>query len=151
MTSAYMTSATYVAASITHLVSVEVIEGLISTLRMWTGIAVMWIKAVINVAAEVVATVEPRPGSEEYTAVEPFGTVVPIWGAVVWCDVVVAVGANRLCSDIDRDLGGRSARDAQHCGNQSGKGKDFPITHMFLLTLANGNSYAKVCSWGGRG
>jgi len=58
---------------------------------MWTGVSVMWIKAVINVAAEVVGTVEPRAGFDEYTAVEPFGTVVPIWGAVVWGEVVVAV------------------------------------------------------------
>ncbi len=39
----YVTYAAYVAASITHFVSVEVIEGLISTRRMWTLIAVMWI------------------------------------------------------------------------------------------------------------
>jgi hypothetical protein len=102
-------AAACVAASITDLVSVEVIEGLFSTLRMWTDIAVMWIKAVINVALEVVGPMEPRAASDEYTAVEPFGTIVTIWGAVVWCEVVVAVRASRLCSDIDRDLSGRRA------------------------------------------
>jgi len=45
-----------VAASITHLVSVEVIEGLFSTVRMWTNVAVLWIEAVINVAVEVAGT-----------------------------------------------------------------------------------------------
>jgi hypothetical protein len=40
------------AASIPRFVSVETIEGLISTLRMWTNIAVMWIEAVINVGLE---------------------------------------------------------------------------------------------------
>lgn len=112
MSSACYVAAARVAPSITHLVSMEMIEGLISSLRMWTGIAVMWIKAVINVAIEIVGTVEPRARSDEYTAVEPFWTVIPIWGAVVWGDVVVAVRATRLGSDIDRDLGGCRARHA---------------------------------------
>ena len=76
------------AASITHFVSAEMIEGLIATLRMWTSVAVMWIEAVINVAAEVGVAVEPRAGSDEHAPVEPLGPVVPIWGAVVWGEVV---------------------------------------------------------------
>jgi hypothetical protein len=32
-----------------HLVSVEVIEGLVTTFRMRTSVAVMWIEAVISV------------------------------------------------------------------------------------------------------
>jgi hypothetical protein len=49
-----MASAACVAPSITHLVSVEVIEGLISTRRMWTNVAMMWIEVVIHVALEAV-------------------------------------------------------------------------------------------------
>jgi hypothetical protein len=119
----YMASAAKVAASITHLVSVEVIEGLFSTLRMWANIAVMWIEAVINVALELVRAVEPRPGSEEHTAVEPLGTVVPVWGAVVWGDVVVAIRASWLCSDIKGHLSGCGAGDAERSRNQGRKGK----------------------------
>ena len=52
-----------VAAPISHLVSMEVIEGLVSTLRMWTNVAVMWIEAVINVAIELVGSAEPGTGS----------------------------------------------------------------------------------------
>ena len=125
MGSAFMASAFSVAASITHLVSAEVIKGLFSTLRMWTTVAVMWIEPVINVAAEVVGAVEPRAGSDEHAAVKPLGTVVPVWGAVVWGGVVVAIRASGLCSDIDGDLSGCRARDAQQTGNQDGKGKDF--------------------------
>jgi len=120
-----MASAFSVAASITHLVSAEVIKGLFSTLRMWTTVAVMWIEPVINVAAEVMGAVEPRAGSDEPAAVKPLGTVVPIWGAVVWGGVVVAIRASRLCSDIDGDLSRCRARNAQRSGNQDGKGKDF--------------------------
>ena len=98
---ARMASAACVAASITHLVTVEVVEGLISTLWMWTSVAVMWVEAVINLAAEACGAVEPRAGTKEHAAVEPLGSVVPIWGAVVRSDVVVAIRANRLRSDID--------------------------------------------------
>ena len=49
-----------VAEPITHLVSVEVIKSLVSTVRMRTSVAVMRIETVINVALEVVGAVEPR-------------------------------------------------------------------------------------------
>jgi hypothetical protein len=71
------------AAPITHLVSAEVIERLVSTLRMWTGIAVIWIEAVINVALKIVGAVEPRAGSDEQAAAEPLGPVVSVGRAVV--------------------------------------------------------------------
>jgi hypothetical protein len=101
--SAYVASVS-VAAPITHLVSVEVIKGLLSTVRMWTSVAVMWIETVIDVAVEVVSTVEPRAGSDEHAAAEPLGPVVPVWRAAVWGVIVVAIRASRFCSDIDRDL-----------------------------------------------
>jgi hypothetical protein len=88
------------------------IEGLISTRRMWTNVAVMWIEAVINVAVELVGAVEPRASSDEHATVEPLGPVVTIWGAVVWGEVVKAIRANRLWSDIDGDLGRCRPRDA---------------------------------------
>jgi hypothetical protein len=145
MASAFVASAAFVATSITHLVSVEMIEGLLSTFRVWTNVAVMWIKAIINVSVEVVGAVEPRTGTDEHAAGEPLGTVVPVWGAVVWGDVIVAIRASRLCSDIDGDVGGGCrAGDAQHSGNQGGKCKDFQITHKFLLALEKGNPDAKV-------
>jgi hypothetical protein len=42
------------AAPIAHLVSVEVIEGFVSTVRNWTAVAVIWIEAFVHVAIEVV-------------------------------------------------------------------------------------------------
>jgi hypothetical protein len=103
VTSACVTSVC-VAAPITHLVSVEVIKGLVSTFRMWTSVAVMRIETVINVAVEVVGAVEPRADSDEHAAVKPLGPVVPVWRAAVWSVIVVAIRATRFCSDIDRDL-----------------------------------------------
>jgi hypothetical protein len=60
-----------VAAPITHLVSVEVIEGFVSMLRNWAAVAVMWIDAFVHVAIEVVGAMEPRAGSDEDTSAEP--------------------------------------------------------------------------------
>ena len=68
-----MASTAGVAAPIPHLVSVEMIEGLVSAFRMWTSLAVMRIEAVINVAVEVVRTVEPRASSDEDAARKPLG------------------------------------------------------------------------------
>jgi hypothetical protein len=104
----------------------------------------MWIETVINVAAEVVGAVEPRAGSDEHAAVEPLGPVVPVWGAVVWGEIVVAIRANRGCSDIDRDLSWCRARNAQQSGNQDRKGKEFPIAHVFLLTLRKATQVPKL-------
>jgi hypothetical protein len=134
-----------VAASITHLVSVKVLEGLLSMLGMWASVAVMRIEAVINVALEIVGPMEPRAGSDEYASAEPLRSVVSVWRAVVWGEIVVAIRANRFRSDIDRDLSGCRARNAQQSGNpQDRKGKKFPIGHVFLLIPRKSNPGAKV-------
>jgi hypothetical protein len=139
-----MASAACVASPITHLVSVEVIEGLVSTGRSWTNIAVMWIEAVINVALEVVGAVEPRAGSDENAAAEPLGPVVPVWRAVVRGHIVVTIGTNGFCSDVDGDLSGCEARNAQQSRNQGRKNNEFSIGHEFLLTPEKSNPNAKV-------
>jgi hypothetical protein len=100
-----VTSAAGMAAAITHLVTVEMIESFIPMFRMWTSVAVMWIEAIINVAAELVGAVEPGTGSDEHATVEPLRPVVSIGGAVIWGEIVKAIRANWLCSDIDGDLG----------------------------------------------
>jgi hypothetical protein len=120
------------------------IKGLVSTVWMWTSVAVMRIETVINVAVEVVGAVEPRAGSDEYAAAEPLGPVVPVWGAVVWGGIVVAIRANRFCSNIDRDLCMCRARNAQQNQNHGRKGKKFPITHEFLLASEKSNPSARV-------
>ena len=118
-----MASTAGVAAPIPHLVSVEMIEGFVSAFRMWTNVAVMRIEAIINVAVEVVRTVEPRAGSDEHAARKPLWPIVPVRGATVWGVVIVAIRARRLCSDIDGDLPGYRVRNAQRSGKQGRKGK----------------------------
>jgi hypothetical protein len=119
------------------------IEGFVSTLRMRTSVPVMWIEAVVNVAMEVVRAVEPGAGPDEHAAVEPLGPVVPVGRAIVWGEVVVTVRANRLRSNLDRDLRGGKTRNAQQSGSQDRKGEKFPVMHVFLLNK-KGNPGAKV-------
>jgi hypothetical protein len=122
-------SAAYMTAARTHLVSMEVIEGLVSTSRKRTTVAVMWIEVVINVAVEVVGTVEPGSGSDEDSSAEPLWPVVSVWSAAVRGIVEVTIWANRRCSDIDGNLSRRRARDVQQNANQGWKSKEFPMTH----------------------
>jgi hypothetical protein len=102
-------SAHGVTASITHFVSTEVIERSVSVFRTWTSVAVMWIEAVINVAVEVVRTVEPRTGSDEHTAIEPLWPVVSVRSTVIRREVVVAVRAYWFRANVDGDLSGSRA------------------------------------------
>jgi hypothetical protein len=103
----------------------------------------MWIEAVINVALEVVGAVEPRAGSDEHATPESLGPVVPVWGAVVRSEIVVAIRANRFCSD-NSDLSRCRARNAQQSRNQDRKGQEFRIGHEFLVTPEKSNPNAKV-------
>jgi hypothetical protein len=88
--------------------------------------------------------VEPGAGADEHAAAEPLRPVIPVWGASVWREVVVAIRANRRGPDLDGNLGGRRAWDAQQNSNKYEKNKKFLMAHEFLLTLKKGNPNAKV-------
>jgi hypothetical protein len=65
-------------------------------------------------------------------------------GAIVWSEVVVAVRAHRLWSDIDGDRCGCRARNAQQSDNQDRESKTCPIVHVSLLVAKKSNPGAKV-------
>jgi hypothetical protein len=113
-----------VTASVAHFISVEMIKGLLATFRMWTRVAMLRIEAVVNVTMEVVRTVEPRAGSDEYATAEPLGPVVPVRSAVVWRVVVVAIRSRRFGADVDRDLRGCRARNAGQSGEHNSEVKN---------------------------
>jgi hypothetical protein len=120
------------------------IEGVVSTFRMWTSVTVMWVEAVINVAVKVARTMKPGAGSDEHSAAEPLRPIVAVRGAIVRREVVVAIRADRTGSDIYGDLGGRRARDAQQSNGECEENKKFLMAHECLLTLEKGNPDAKV-------
>jgi hypothetical protein len=98
-------TAAHMAAPITHLVPVEVIECPISVLRDWTIVAVMWVEAVVHLAVEIVCAMEPRADPDKHTAAKPLRSIVPLRGAVVRRIVEISIGASRRYADIDGDPG----------------------------------------------
>jgi hypothetical protein len=135
----------HVAASITHLVPVEVIEGPFSTLRMGTNVSMMRIEAVINVPVEVARAVEPRACSDEHPTAEPLRTIVSVRRAVVRGIVIEAIRTGRLGSDIDRDLSRCGTRNARQSGDQGRQDKKFRITHLFLLIFSSSRKKQTKC------
>jgi len=93
----------YVALPIPGLVAVEMIEPLLAALRQGSAVSVVGIKAVVNVAVEAAVSVEPRAGSDEYTAQKPVGPIVAVGCAVVGSVIEVAVGTYGRRSDVDAD------------------------------------------------
>jgi hypothetical protein len=110
-----------VAAPVTHLVPVEVVEGSVSMLREWAAVAVLGVEAVVHVAVEVVGAMEPRAGSGKETAAEPLRPIVSVWGAVLRRIVEVAIRASRRYPDIDGDPCRCRSWDTQHSGGQDDK------------------------------
>jgi hypothetical protein len=86
-----------------------VIKKLVAALRKWITIAMVWVKVIIHLAAEIVWTMEPRAGCDENSTAKPLGSTVPIWGAVVRREVVVIIWAGGFWSDVDRDQSDRQS------------------------------------------
>jgi hypothetical protein len=114
-------------AAITHFVAVEVfgaaipaIAGVFPGVRILTVVAVFRMEVVVDVAAEVVGTVEPGTGSDEDATSEPLRAIVTIGSAVVGRNIVVAVGTDWRYANPDGNLGLRLRRrgycKTQTCG-----------------------------------
>ena len=99
-------------ASVAHFVAFEVLDFVEMLIRIgflatgWPGavIAVLRMEVVIYVAVEALRTVKPRARTNEDATGKPLRAVVAVGSAVVWRDVLVAVGTFRRNSDVDRYL-----------------------------------------------
>ena len=100
------------ASPVARLVAVEVIELLFAAPRQRTVVTVTRIVAVINMTVEVFGTVVPVASADEYSVHEPVWPVVAVGRTVIWSVVEVPIGAHRLHSKADGDLGLRSTRTA---------------------------------------
>lgn len=100
----------YVAASVTHLVAVEVFHvvdvmvGMIAVIGVRAVVSVVWVVVVIDVAIEVFGAVVPRAGTNEDAAAEPLRAIVAVGGTAVGSRIVVAVWTARRDTDGDADL-----------------------------------------------
>ncbi len=105
----FMDSIAYVAAPIPRLVCLEVVEALGSALRQWSGVTVMRIKAVVNMAEKAVRAMKPGASSKKHPVNKPIRPIVAVRCTVIWGVVEVPVGAHGSRSDVyaDRNLGSR--------------------------------------------
>jgi hypothetical protein len=136
-----MFAASCVAASVTHLVAVEVL--LVVNVVLWrcmlaavgvrAAIAGVGVVVVVDVAVEVFRAVIPRAGTyEDAAAVEPLGAIVTVGSTAVGSGVVVAVGTVRRDTDVDANL--RVRLGSMYCKAETGDGgccKSFKATHVF--------------------
>jgi hypothetical protein len=102
---AIVATGSYVAFPIARLVSVEVVELLFAVARQRSVVAMVRVKAVVDMAVEAMRAVKPRTGTKKHPADKPVGAIVAIGRAVIWGIVEVPVRANGSHSNADGDLG----------------------------------------------
>lgn len=96
------------AVAVAHLVSVEfgmrMFNGMFSTLRHGSVVAVLDVVVIIYVSVKVRRTVEPWTGTDENTTGKPLRPVIAVWSTGIWSVIVVSVWAYWRRSYRDRDL-----------------------------------------------
>jgi hypothetical protein len=109
-----MAGVAYFAASITRLVSLEVVEGPRPAFGNRSSVTVMRIEAIVDVAVKAVWAVKPGTRSKKHAAYKPIGPVITVRSAVIWGIVVVPIRAHRSQSNVyaDGNLGGRPRHTA---------------------------------------
>jgi hypothetical protein len=145
MSAATVTAAARVTAPITHLVPMEVIEGLVSMLRNWTAVSVVWIKAVVHVAVKACGAMEPGAGSDKDTAGEPLGSVVPVGSAAVRRIVEIPIRARGRYPDINGDPCRSRAWDTQLATATMTSAKTFQCRISLSPHLKMGEIVTPVC------
>ena len=149
-TARFMAGGTNVALPVARFISLEVVEGPRATLRQRTGVTMMRIIAVVDVAVKAAMAVEPGAGSDKHIAHEPIGPVVAIGSAVVGRIVEVPVGAygRPANADADGNLGRRVGRrregTGQHENGENCESKDFNFEHVFSLIRLELHSELRV-------
>jgi len=109
----FMIGVADIALAIASFVTLEVVESLGAAAWKRAIVAMMGVKAVIDMAVEAGVPVEPGSGADEEPTFKPVGAVVAIGSTVVGRVVKVAVGANGGHSNVDPDLGGSCGWSAQ--------------------------------------
>jgi hypothetical protein len=88
---------------IPRLIGVEVVEALRPAFRQGSNIAVVRIKAVVNVSDEAVWAMKPGSSSKKYSAHKPIRPVITVRSAIIRGIVEVPVRAHGSHSDVDAD------------------------------------------------
>jgi hypothetical protein len=108
-----MSSVAYMALAVTRFVSLEVVEWPRTMIGQRSGVAMVWIETVVDVAVEAMGAVKPGPGSDKQSASEPVRPIVAVWCAVIRCVIEVPVWAHRCDSNVNRYLSRRDRSSTQ--------------------------------------
>jgi hypothetical protein len=100
-----MAGVTYMALRVPRLVCMELVERLLPTCRQRAAISVTRIVAVVHVAVKIAMSVKPGACADERPATEPIRPIISVGSTAIRSVVIVAIGACRLNSDIDTNLG----------------------------------------------
>jgi hypothetical protein len=113
-TPGFMGSRADVTSPIPRFVPLEVIEAPSPAVRQRSNVAMVRIKAVVDVAIEAVRAVKPGAGSEEEAANKPIGPIITVRSTVIGGIVEVPIRAHRSWPDVyaDGNLGWRRWRTA---------------------------------------
>jgi hypothetical protein len=114
-----MAGVAYVAFSVPRLVSVEVVELRLPAPWQRSIVAVVRVKAVVDVPVKALAPVEPGSSSKKHPAHKPIGPIVAIGSTVIWLIVEVPIGAHRSHSNFDCNLSSLQGCAAQQGSRQN--------------------------------
>jgi hypothetical protein len=125
-----------VALAVAGFISLEVLERLRAALRHRAGVPVLWIVAVVHMAVEAVAAMEPGAGPDEQASAKPIGAVVAVRRTAIGRVIEIPIRAHRGHSNADADLSGCGRYDgasAKQYSSDGGKNERFEVAHWFSL------------------
>lgn len=110
----FMATVAYMALPIPRLVCVKVVEPLLPAFRQRSGVTMMRIISIVDVAEKAVWAVKPGTGSEKHPTDKPIRPIVAIGCTVIRRIVEVPIGADGGHSNVyvDTNLGLRQGRTA---------------------------------------
>jgi hypothetical protein len=133
--SAFVAGVAYVASPIPRLVCMEVVEALCPMLRQRSSIAVMRVKAVVDVAVKAAMAVKPGASSKEDPSNKPVGPIVAIRSTVIRRIVEVPVRADGGRPNVytNRNLGVRHWYGTKKGNSESGGSERVNSEHGYSL------------------
>lgn len=96
----FMAGVAYIAAPISRLVRLEVVEALGPALRHRSRVTVMRIKTVINMSVKAVRAMKPRTCSKKHPAHKPVGPIVAVRSTVIRGIVEVSIRTHGSWPDV---------------------------------------------------
>ena len=104
LAAAVMAGSAGVALPVARLVGLEVGKRLVPAVRHGSSVAVVRVIAIVDMAIETVAAVEPRSSTDEHAAGKPIRPIIPIRRAIIRRIVEITIRAFRRNSNPDDNL-----------------------------------------------